>query len=124
MWENYTVSADLVFPDKGTTTGLSVYVGNLSHEVVLSVNRGYYSISFADSEIDTSAGDLPDSDAYHVDVNVSPTQVSCAINGEPMPPVSIGPPSGPRTIAGGIGIISHRTTNASPVSIVDNLVIQ
>jgi hypothetical protein len=124
MWENYAFSADLVVPDQGTTTGLCAYVGNLAHEVVVSIDRGYYSISFANTDIDLSAGDLPDADVYHVDVTVSPTQVSCAINGQQMPPVAIGPPAGPRHIAGGIGIISRRTTDTSPVSTVDNLVIR
>lgn len=123
MWERYTVSADLVFPDKGITTGISTYVGNLAHEVVLSINKGYYSLSFGDSEIDVAAGDLDEMEVYHVEITATPTAVTCAINGQQMPVVNIGPPLGHRMLAGGIGIISHRTTDSAPMSIIDNLAI-
>lgn len=127
MWNNYTVSADLEFPDHGTTTGISVCVGNIRHEVVTSVNRGYYSISFGNSEEDVSFGDLPDAEVYHLDIAVTPAAVSVSIDGQPMPPVLLPPglegPAGPREVGGGIGLISHRAPDA-PLSVISNLTVQ
>jgi biofilm PGA synthesis lipoprotein PgaB len=127
QWTNYSVSADLVFDDHGTTTGISVFVGNIKHEVVLSVNLGYYSLSFGDSEDDISFGDLPEAGVYHVDITATPTVVTVAINGQQLPPIVLPPlrekgPPGEREVGGGIGLISHRAPDAR-LSVIDNLTV-
>jgi peptidoglycan/xylan/chitin deacetylase (PgdA/CDA1 family) len=128
MWSNYTVSADLVFdPDtEGTTTGLSMFVGNIKHEVIVTMNHGHYSVSFGNSEEDVASGDLDSMPVYHLDITATPTIMSISINGQPLPPVVVPPDSahGPREVGGGIGIISHRASDTSPVSVISNLTIK
>ncbi|MDT5025691.1 MAG: hypothetical protein QOE61_2117 [Micromonosporaceae bacterium] len=127
MWNNYTVSADLEFADHGTTTGICVFVGNTRHEVVTSVNRGYYSISFGNSEQDVSFGDLPDAEAYHLDITVTPKLVFISIDGQMMPvvmpPELEGRAAAPRGVGGGIGLTSHRSPDA-PLSVISNLAVR
>ena len=124
MWNTYTVSADLGFdPDiNGTTTGLTVLTGSAHHEVDISMDRGYFSIFVGNTGGAVQSGELPDQASYHLDVVVTPASVQVSIDGVALDPIPLDA-AHPWEASGGVGLLSHRDSDAAPVSVISNLTI-
>lgn len=124
MWNTYTVSADLGFdPDiNGTTTGLTVLTGSAHHEVDISMDRGYFSIFMGNTGGAVQSGELPDQASYHLDVVVTPASVQVSIDGVALDPIPLDA-AHPWEASGGVGLLSHRDSDAAPVSVISNLTI-
>lgn len=125
-WQSYTVSADLGFEPAmadGISTGIALFVGSLRHQVLVTVARGYYAVYVADADAPVASGGLIDMDIYHVDIAVGSTAIAVSVNGDPLPVVQLPAEAKVREAAGGIGLVSHRESDGSPVSTIANLVI-
>lgn len=127
MWTNYTVSADIgsfEFSGDGTTTGLTVLVGDSRHEVQVSVSSSAYHVSQGYlSPAAVADGTLPPAPTYHVEMAVTPEQVVVTIDGQVVADVPVGSDA-PHETAGGIAVSAHRERDESPVPHVANLTIR
>ncbi|WP_163700777.1 polysaccharide deacetylase family protein [Mycolicibacterium agri] len=126
MWDTYTVSADIgtfTHSADGTTTGLTVLVGDSRHEVQLSVSSQAYHISQGyRSPVVVAAGPLPPAPSYHAVIAVTPEQVVVTIDDQTVATVPVRSEK-PHATAGGISVSAHRKYADSPVPVIANLEI-
>jgi hypothetical protein len=126
MWNNYTVSADIgtfEYSGDGTTTGLTVLVGDSRHEVQLSISSSAYQVVQGYlSPTDIASGMLPPAPSYRALMSVTPDQVVVAIDGQTVAVVPVHSDA-PHETAGGISVSAHREYDSSPVSYISDLAI-
>ena len=126
MWTNYTVSADIGtfdYSGDGTTTGLTVLVGDSRDEVQLSVSSSAYQVTQGYySPTNIASGELPSATTYHAVISVTPDQVVVTIDDTIVATVPVHT-NGPHETAGGISVSAHREHDDSPVPAIANLTI-
>ncbi|WP_164478456.1 polysaccharide deacetylase family protein [Mycolicibacterium stellerae] len=126
MWTNYTVSADIgtfEYSGDGTTTGLTVLVGDSRDEVQLSVSSSAYQVTQGYySPTDVGSGELPSATTYHAVISVTPDQVVVTIDDNIVATVPV-QTDRPHETAGGISVSAHRERDDSPVPAISNLTI-
>ena len=123
MWNTYTVSADLggFGQSDGTTTGLSVLVGDPRHQTDLSVSSDAYRVDVGYGDTKPAAsGDLKKAASHHVEMRVTPASVIVTIDDNTPQIISLAP-AAPRLTGGGIGITADRESDSSPPSVIGNL---
>ncbi len=126
MWNTYTVAADIgtfEYSGDGTTTGLTVLVGDSRHEVQLNISSSAYQITqgyVTPTEI--SSGELPPAPTYHAAISVNPDEVVVTIDGQTVATVPVHSDA-PHETAGGISVSAHREHDSSPVPVISDLTI-